>query len=105
MKFWDIYNDKNQTSFKIFNFLNFIFRERGREGGWKRGKETSMCGCLSRPLLGTWPATQACALTELTRELFGSQPGTQSTEPHQPEQSDGTLDQHIINRKKTTVFL
>ena len=29
-----------------------------------RGRETSMCGCLSHtPLLGTWPATQACALT------------------------------------------
>ena len=22
-----------------------------------------MCGCLMCPLLGTWPATQACALT------------------------------------------
>ena len=22
-----------------------------------------MCGCLSHPLVGTWPATQACALT------------------------------------------
>ena len=27
------------------------------------GRETSMCGCLSRtPSLGTWPTTQACAL-------------------------------------------
>ena len=43
-------------------FYLFIFRERGREG--ERGRETSMCGCLSRaPSLGTWPATQACALT------------------------------------------
>ena len=22
-----------------------------------------MCGCLARPLLGTWPTTQVCALT------------------------------------------
>ena len=30
----------------------------------EKGRETSMCGCLSSaPLLGTWPATQACALT------------------------------------------
>ena len=29
----------------------------------KKGRETSMCGCLSCALLGTWPATQACALT------------------------------------------
>ena len=36
----------------------FVFRKRGREG------ETSMCGCLSHtPHWGTWPATQACALT------------------------------------------
>ena len=45
-----------------------------------------MCGCLScAPLLGTWPATQACALTgNRTSEPFGSQANTQSTEPHQP---------------------
>ena len=43
------------------------FRERGREG--ERGRETSMCeryidwSPLARPQLGTWPTTQACALT------------------------------------------
>ena len=46
--------------FKIFYL--FIFREE--KGGRKRVRETSTCGCLScAPLLGTWPATQACALT------------------------------------------
>ena len=36
--------------------------ERGEER--EKGRETSMCGCLSHtPPLGTWPATQACALT------------------------------------------
>ena len=40
---------------------------------------------LARALLGTWPATQACALTwESNQQLFGSQTGIQSTEPHQP---------------------
>ena len=46
----------------------FIFRERGREE--KREGEKHRCGretlmvCLSvRLQLGTWPATQACALT------------------------------------------
>ena len=29
-------------------FKHFMFRERGRE--WKRGRETSMCGCLSHAL-------------------------------------------------------
>ena len=40
----------------------YIFREG--KGERKRGSETSMCGCLLRtPHWGTWPATQACALT------------------------------------------
>ena len=40
---------------------------------------------LMRPLLGTWPATQACALDwESNQQPFGSQAGAQSTEPHQP---------------------
>ena len=50
-----------------------------------------MCGLpLVHPLLGTWPETQARALTgDGTRDPsvhrpFGSQAGTQSTEPHQP---------------------
>ena len=47
----------------LFFFLRlylFIFIERGREGE----RETLMCGLpLSLPLLGTWPTTQACALT------------------------------------------
>ena len=45
-----------------------------------------MCGCLSRaPLLGTWPATQACALDwELNQQPFSSQAGAQSTELCQP---------------------
>ena len=35
------------------------------EEGRKRGRETSMCGCLSHtPTAGTCPPTQACALTE-----------------------------------------
>ena len=40
---------------------------------------------LVRPLLGTWPATQACALTvNPINHPFGSQAGAQSPEPHQP---------------------
>ena len=43
-------------------FYLCIFREG--KGGRKRGRETSMRGCLScTPYWGTWPATQACALT------------------------------------------
>ena len=40
---------------------------------------------LARPLLGTWPETQACALDlELKQRPFDWQAGAQSTEPHQP---------------------
>ena len=43
----------------------FIYLPLDRGEGRKRGREASVCGCLSlAPLLGTWPATQACALTE-----------------------------------------
>ena len=46
--------------FKIL-FTYFLEREKGRE---KRGRETSMCGCLSHaPYWGPGPATQASALT------------------------------------------
>ena len=47
-----------------------------------------MCGCLSRaPLVGTWPATQACALDwEWNRQPFDLQARTESTELCQPGQ-------------------
>ena len=49
-------------AFKIFYL--FIFRERGREG--EREGERCQCVVASHgpPPLGTWPTTQACALTE-----------------------------------------
>ena len=34
---------------------------------------------LMHPLLGTWPATQACALTGDLMKFFGLQAHTQST--------------------------
>ena len=54
---------KNWVCFFVGVIYLFIFREG--KGGRKRRRGTSMCGCLSRthPLLGTWPETQACALT------------------------------------------
>ena len=75
----------------VFFFKDFIylfFRERGREG--QRGRETSMYGCLSRGshwgagLLGTWPATQACALTVPKPVMLWFTARAQSTELHQP---------------------
>ena len=40
---------------------------------------------LACPQLGTWPTTQACALTgNQTRDPFGLQASAQTTEPHKP---------------------
>ena len=41
----------------------FIFRERRREGEREGEKHQCVVASLVRPLLGTWPETQACALT------------------------------------------
>ena len=50
------------SRFFFFKKTLFIYFIDGK-GGRKKGRETSMCGCLLCPLLGTWPATQACALS------------------------------------------
>ena len=47
--------------FCFFKFYLFIFR--GEERGKERERNISVWLPLERPLLGTWPATQACALT------------------------------------------
>ena len=81
LKAWD----KTYITWKWLSFaLMFILKgfiyvlERGREGN------INMWLPFERPLLGTWPATQACALIwESNFWLFGSQAGAQSTEPHQ----------------------
>ena len=45
----------------VFRFYLFIFRQRGREGETERNNSVWLLPM--HPLLGTWPATQACALT------------------------------------------
>ena len=52
----------NQLPKKIFlRFYLFTFRERGREGESEGEKHAWLP--LTWPQPGTWPATQACALT------------------------------------------
>ena len=70
------------TFFLIFTRFYLFFREgKGRR---KRGRETSMCGCLSHAPY-TWPTTRAYALDwDLNQRPFDSQTSTQSTKPHQP---------------------
>ena len=41
----------------------FIFLERGKGREKKRERNINVWLPLAHPLLGTWPATQACALT------------------------------------------
>ena len=49
----------------IFFFKDFIYLFLEREEGKEKEKERNINVWLplKRPLLGTWPATQACALT------------------------------------------
>ena len=69
-----VYLSANCAHFKnnILKFL-FIFRGEGR----KRGRETSVCGCLTHP-------TGMCPDWDSNRQPFGLQARAQSTEPYQP---------------------
>ena len=72
-----------QNFLSFLRFYLFIFREE--KGGRKRGRETSMCGCLSRAPTGDLAHNPGmCPDWELNQRPFGWQAGTQSTEPHQP---------------------
>ena len=48
--------------FLFLGFYLFIFRKRRREGE-RQERNINVWLPLTRSLLGTWPATQACALT------------------------------------------
>ena len=80
----------------VFFFLRFyLFLDRGREG--ERERNISVWLALVCPLLGTWPATQACALNwELNPWPFGLQVDTQYTEPHQPGLIFATFYRYIM---------
>ena len=67
---------------KFLRFYLFIFREG--KGGRERKRNINLWLPLERPLLGTWPATQACALTGNQTSDPLVETDTQSTEPHQP---------------------
>ena len=72
----------------LFTFTHFIyFFQREGKGRTKRRRETSMCDCFQHaPYWGPNLAhnTSMCPDWELNQLPFGSQAGTQSTEPHQP---------------------
>ena len=50
--------------FNVFSFQRFyLFLDRGEEKEKERERNSNVWLPLVHPLLGTWPATQACALT------------------------------------------
>ena len=65
---FEIYFIHIETRYFKKDFIHLFFERKG-EGERKRGRETLMCEryidwlSLARPQLGTWPTTQACALT------------------------------------------
>ena len=53
--------EKDVGSWPVDQHYKNCFKIQTEEKG---GRETPMCGCLSHtPSRGTWPTTQACALT------------------------------------------
>ena len=73
-------------------------RGEGRETDRKRNINVWLP--LVHPLLGTWPAIQACAWLGIElATMFGSQAGAQSAEPHQPELLSFSL-WHLWNDKQ-----
>ena len=70
----------------VLKYFVYLFLER-REGKEKeRERNINVWLPLMGTRLGTWPATQSCALTSnrTCDPLIHSQASTQSTEPHQP---------------------
>ena len=50
--------------FKRFYLFIYLFLERGEGREKERERNISVWLPLTHPILGTWPATQACAPTE-----------------------------------------
>ena len=75
----------NGIFFYFFLDVIYLFLEGGEEKEKEQERNINVWFALMLPLMGTWPGTQTCALDwELNLQPFGSQAGTQATEPHQP---------------------
>ena len=81
-------DQQKRTQDFLFSMILFIYSLERGEGKEKRGRETSVCGCLSHaPYWG--PGAEARHVPwELNWRPFGLQAGAQSTEPHQPGPQD-----------------
>ena len=71
-----MYNMNVTIIFLFFKDFTYLFLERGERREKQRKRNIHVWWPLMLPLLGTWPATQACALT-----------GNQTDDPlvHRPE--------------------
>ena len=88
--------------FSFFKDFIYPFLDTGEGSKKERVRKTNVWLPLAHPLLGTWPATQACSLTEnRTYISCGSWAGAQSTEPHQPGlMCHFLMSTHFIERKE-----
>ena len=87
---------------KVFShrsfFLSFIylFLDSGEGRQKERERNSNVWLPLTCPLLGSWPAAQACALDwESNQWPFGLQASAQSTEPHQPGLTWDSQDSYV----------
>ena len=79
------YSDMSSNSFQLLFFffkMRFVFRERGREGD--REGNINVWLPLTHPLLVGDLAHNPGTCWEWNWRPFGTQEGTQSTEPHRP---------------------
>ena len=84
--------------FLLFKILFIQFQRKGK-GERKRGRKTSMCGCLSHnPHWGLAHNPSICPDWESNWQPFDSQAGTPSTEPHQPSQY------HLLSRNSNNIL-
>ena len=89
---WEKLSLEKLSNFYLFLILCFfkdfiyLFLERGEGRETERERNINVWLPFARPLLGTWPETQGmCPDWELNRRPFGSQAGTWSSEPCQPQ--------------------
>ena len=70
--------------FSLKCFINFFFRQRGREGGREGEKHQCVVASCTPPTGDVACSPGMCPDWESNRRPFGSQAGARSTEPHQP---------------------
>ena len=63
LEYYFIVNERMTYFILFFKDFIYLFLERGEGREKERERNINVWLPLARPLLGTWPATQECALT------------------------------------------